>query len=809
MKKRAAKFRHSFPAWRVFVFGVEVTDDVVSCNTNQNDSRSPNTAEFVLSSLRDRYIVTREDLYALYPNLSIENLPTNFGVEDEYSNLRLESMANEPSRKILDALKSKVLTKKVTEYIEVTQPAPEDPEDTPVDGGKGPLKALKGKAARFPLQVGHCIFHTGDAVRIFWRDPFKPTDWYFEITGTVSDWRESVEATGRRTVTITVEDASSPLRMARVALNPALYDVEVVANEKFDDWIRNFQTELFQDKGLIEAITALIFGGPTSDVEKIKPPVPLNSVRYSVHDKTETDVSESRLRGAGLFNKEESRIFVYPSAIPTDLKGTAKPEGLTGLKPLESWQKTVDSKVPTDIDELLTLCLPALRDAAKTRLDQAKNIDDIIKEIGEHPEVFPVDFGRLLFLVPKSIGPLANINIFLTAFTDIANQTEFMTRLQIIYSIVERLNFSFYATPRGDLVCEMPLYWSRPEDFGSYSDRYIFTLDDTIGFESHFQHDKVRTLLLSDFGIVPGFKLGDQSQIWIAPGSASVRSLIPQFGIVAERAEPWAFSNSPEVKKYYCLTKLSQLNADAWTQTVVTLIRTGLGPNRPCYFEARDFIATLRKVGSSIVWGKSGSISQQIQINYRRGWAGKVKKGSPNIHIYEPYGGLMADPLDIGLLFDPANYETGNSLSTREQKQLKENLQYTRSVLEKIAAILTSERDRRDRTSGPPIEAKDIVGSTYRSPEEQKMILTQGRGSATSLHPHGLALDLPRSKLSNLGFTTAEVATILKEAMSASMSVPDAESLPEVKYIEDEQDHVHVELKPTAKYRRVQYSARG
>src|SRR5688572_6464067 len=40
------------------------------------------------------------------------------------------------------------------------------------------LASLTGDHLRFPFQVGQCVFHTGDAVRIFWRDPLNANDWY-------------------------------------------------------------------------------------------------------------------------------------------------------------------------------------------------------------------------------------------------------------------------------------------------------------------------------------------------------------------------------------------------------------------------------------------------------------------------------------------------------------------------------------------------------------------------------------------------------------------------------------------------------
>jgi hypothetical protein len=485
---------------------------------------------------------------------------------------------------------------------------------------------------------------------------------------------------------------------------------------------------------------------------------------------------------------------------------------LPGETACEKWQRLVDTKVTTDLDEIQMLCLPDRWSEYENSLVN-KSIDEIITTIGEHPEDFPVDFGRLLFFVPDNLGPGSKIDIFLEDFAGIPEQTEMLTRLQIIYGLVERLNFCFYATARGDIVCEMPLYSFKPEDFGSYQDRYKFTMEDMISYSSHFQHDKVRTLLQADFAIIPGFaSLSTQEKIWIAPKVVAVQALIPQFGLVAEKAEPWHFANSVEAMKYYCDLKLAQLNGDAWTQNVQTVIRMGLGPNRPCYFEARDFIATLRSISNAIRWQKDGAVSQTLSVNYRRGWTGQVADDKVT-HLYEPYGGIMADPTAIAVLFqestNPVKTSTKeaapvtqkaywsqykNELSTDEQKQLERNLQATREVETKIVARFTEE-------FGIPLTRADLIGSEYRNPSEQALLVKKGSGSTTSLHPHGLAFDIPQSKLDALYARTGRRLTRGQEGALIGESMG-----PSVQDAIYHHGHWHIELKIDEAHRRLRHT---
>ena len=71
--------RHAFPAYRVFIYGYEVTEDVFEVDVNWNIGRAPMTCTVTLSNELDKYLYTLEDLNKIYyGNKNISAASVNF-----------------------------------------------------------------------------------------------------------------------------------------------------------------------------------------------------------------------------------------------------------------------------------------------------------------------------------------------------------------------------------------------------------------------------------------------------------------------------------------------------------------------------------------------------------------------------------------------------------------------------------------------------------------------------------------------------------------------------------------------------------
>ena len=839
------QIRHSFPAWRGFVHGMEVSNDMSSCNINWHDGRSPGTAEFVLASELDRYVMTTEDIASVYSDISTADLDPKQIESASTAETVDEAIRENVRRSIADPVKQAVVRSKIAERIRGTnifQPNITDGFQEAVKNAQAAAQAgfengsttpsqfadLRGEFLRFPFQSGQCIFHTGDQVRLFWRDIFDATTWFFGATGFVSDWKESVDANGKRVVTVTVEDVIRLFRLARISTNPAIFDQSVVSSPQFDALIRTWRQDNFTNLTLQELLYIITFGtqnsgehaqkllaGATGQLLGVQS---LEQFHYGVYGKT--TIEDVREHGVGVFNFDDSKIFTFGSPSDTAVaQDFSFSKTLDPLGSMEDWQREVDHIVPTRLEDVLTLAPPSLRTQAASLLGQDSSstdteldVNDVITAIGEHPEIFPVDFGRLMILEPSSLGPGTNRDILLKDFVNsIASHTEFATRLQIIYTICERLDFSFYATPRGDVVCEFPQYGLRPEDYGVYADRYRFAIDDTITSESHFEDDKVKTLFISNWNLVKNLVSAGDSQIaWQLPGSAALRALVPQFGLRSEQLAPWGVLDNKDASSYFAYVKLSQHNADAWVENIHTVLRMGIGPNRPCWFEARDFIATIRSVGGAIVWGKGGSVGQTLKLNYRRGWSGQVVQDGrfKGLHVYEPYGGRMAEVIDYSRFFglDSNKSETStkplsgattsSTPQTSQQAQLQTNVDFMNKQLGTLASALS-------QATGKNIPPEAITGSFVRTPESN----SEAKGIQGSLHLSGLAVDIPQSKLAQYGLTPSQVAESIRFLQNTGDMAPGAVLLERDNIPDDANpNHVHYQITPDDAHRRIAWA---
>lgn len=832
-------FRNSYPAWRAYVFGVDITEDVSSMVLNWNDSRAPNSAEIVLGNLNDKYIITKEDIYTLYNDVSVDDLD-KVG-DGPLTNEEVDSQLRQNRRRVRDRLaksfsdetKGRVLSTKVVERTENVKfpslltsfyeglKSLTDPEQAKQHAGETELQdysELSGDACRFPLQVGQCIFHTSDAVRIFWRDPFDPKQWYFGFTGTVSDWKEHRDEYGRRTVTLMIEDALRSFRKSRIITNWQIQDIKVIENTAFDDKYRTWHADNFSDLTVPEIFYTMTFGSDlagevakkkfikrdgTTQTEQIRG-VNIGVKHYGVNADSATTTSAPE-DGVGVFNFRDSTIYTIGPAgrvkeftvVPT--VNSVGSKAFHQVESLEEWQSTIDHVVPTSITDILALVPSDLQSKASESLDASASggivpVEIAMKEIGEHPELYPVDFGRLMMLLPNSLGPGTNRDILTKDLVQgCAGVSEFQTRLSILFNIVDRIDFALYASPRGDVIVEMPLYSFRPEDFGKFQSRYTFLEEDTINFESHFSEEKVHTQFRMPYWLVKNLKTaGNSDQIWNIPGTVNLKSLIPLFGVVSISGDPWGFISSKEAATYYANIKLSQLNADAWAQNVSTVMHLGIGPNRPCYFEARDFIATVRGAINSITWGMGGSVQQTLALNYRRGWSGQMTADKNK--VYEPFGGRASHPLDYSMMFQhPNNKSSGNTKTLGEaihapisDAAKAANEAKIRAVMDKIAAKYI-ENERTAGRSPQFFTGRDISGSLGRTEEENARV----GGDPDSKHLDNAAIDIPVSKMGSKGVDPDRMAATII-SMKRNGEIPDTQILWRV---EDHFDHIHVGLR--------------
>lgn len=737
--------RLTFPGWRIFIFGLEVSLNTSDLSWNWTDEKIPNTAQFRLSNLDDRYTITENDLDLLYGDIPLDELAFSsiFGDIDpeqvkefaihQFTLNRIKSSANEEGKKLVLAQK---FDKRQKGQIQVVDPYQEEGTGiTPALNATTELLKLKNFASqkgdflRFPFYNGHPIFHVEDPITVFLRDPYNPDIWVFGGRGKMTNWSEEIDKNGAKSLTITMQCPLRDLQKSRCQTNWSIFDYSVVVDKDVDFAYRSFFQENFFELTVPELMYTYIFGldqagkkalelvkqenGAISLEDKTPGVITFDFRRYGAHAGEEPIIDHVHQFGIGLFNRKHSEIYILGNddvtagANPNDAFVNDKNPVRLGNNELERWQRAIDHIVPTKLVDIEPLCIEKqwpnegldYWNLLQTDIDGNYDVQDVMTRIGEHPELYPVDYGRLMMILPSKLRPGDNRDILLrNVAQNMAMQTKFITRLQLIFSIINRLEFSFYCTPRGDLVLEMPFYMNEPEDFGSYADRYTFPIKDTLKHSSAFDESKIRTMMQSSYHVAKNLNIGESKALGFVPGTATIGPLLPMFGIRLEDCEPFGFIASREAASYFASVRLSQCNSNAWTSNVGTVMRVGLGPNRPTKYQVRDFITTTRRVSGNIVWGASGNISQTNTGNYYRAWSGLTKDAvgvdgkASKAKVYETFGGTNAAPIDytkwLSLDVNPPKESTKSESSSSSANANAENSDNTDTTVKKKQDLL-------------------------------------------------------------------------------------------------------------------------
>lgn len=720
--------RYAYPKYKVFIYGVEVTDDCVSINKTEHDGNAPGSCSITLLNEFDKYICTTQDMMTLVgmkegTKLNIPWLnglasdqsanATLSGPEvgsDDYTLNVAENIRKEQRLDgTLDDRKASVLINKNVQLQRIKLSDRKDPKGNPITETDS-FKYYGTSIKRYPIADGSPIFNAMDPVRVAMRDPFNPNRWYWHFSGFVSDIVDNSDENNAKTLTIVCEDPTKLFRYTRVALNPGVIDANAVVQEE-DLAVQTFWASFLSGFNLPEMFFTLIFGPDKAGTEQI--------FEQNAGISKTSNIA-TRIRGIGHFALDGSTYCTFgpePTSPSTKQEGITKtladvkPPQKLGGNALQTWQSLIDHEVqPSD---LWTMATEADRQNESVILERgnfvSKDSDGklliagerggetgVIDYIGTHPEEYLIDGGRLMMLVPNSLGS-DNSKILLEELTQ-SNfvNTEWSSVGEIMKDVVDRIQFVMYASPRGDIVIEPPLYDFDPDDFGleaisgdaflntlptdqiatghsdqsnavkvlgtgelkfpgrdrgPYGANYIILKRDTFKWESAFVDEKVYTVGICANALVQNWpSIGNTS---IIGDMAVVRlpDLIPLYGVRPAPITPPGYIASPEGAALYANIQLNKLNADAHTFNIQHVPNIKLWVNRPLYIQGRNCIATTKQVTQSITWGAQGDMSSMSDVYAVRTWNGLVSANDKTEPIFTTIGGLGSHALNYKVLF--------------------------------------------------------------------------------------------------------------------------------------------------------------
>ncbi len=720
MSEPSDQVRYAYPKYRVFIFGVEVTDDCVAINIDSHIGGTPNTCQITILNQYDKYIVTTSDMAVLSGNTNQINLPwTN---KKRAASQKLGRPGTGSTEAGLGSIKPERKRSILTAKFKETQSIDSGTRTTPVGD---PLPESTAKyygnfIKHFPMSDGAPIFNVMDPVRVAMRDPFNPNRWYWHFAGFVSDLVDNSNENNAKQLTILVEDVTKLFRYTRLAINPGVLDHKAAVQSE-DIRVQSFYTNFLRGFTLPEVFFTLIFGPDKAGTEKV--------LSRNVSGSGSTNMSTA-LKGIGHFSFDASSYCTFGSKAEdsedeggkalTDVKEERE------IKELKDWQALIDHEVqPSDLYTMATQTdreISGLIDGRAADLGSdggILNTEDVVGYIGIHPQEYPVDGGKLMMLIPNSLGT-NNARILLDDIIQAyPMNSEFHSAGAVMEEIVERIQFAMYCTPKGDLVIEPPLYDFDPDDFGllddvkkdgtaipffqsgavlqsqsanalggstrdtvdavdilargerlfpggtrgPFGDNYIILKRDTYSWESAFVDEKVYTIAVCPWSIVQNWPdVGDTGIV----GDLALKrleDLIPLYGIRPIPITPRGYIASREAATLYASITLDHLNADAHTVNVQHVPNIQLWLNRPIYVEGRNMIGTTKQISHSITWGAAGTMDTTSDLYAVRTWNGMVSEDDPTQPIFTRIGaGHGSEAIDYAVLWKTAKVPAPSSL---------------------------------------------------------------------------------------------------------------------------------------------------
>ncbi len=705
------QIRHAFPAYKIFIFGIDITADTLAVTVNYNVGRAPNTCSITLANELDKYIYTTTDLKVVFKgdqdivnatNRQFDLITSQGGFDPNFPEASQTAIIDsvDIAQQILENIRNISMEPKRT-ILERKLPIRASTNESVRDlsGNLSSLNSLHGDVFRYPLQAEDPIFHPNDPIRIFFRDPFNTRRWYHMFAGFVGDFDDNVDENNQRILTIGGEGPSKLLRYSRITTNPGIIDIKAIAQTEQDAVFRSFYSAGFFDLTLPEVLFAAVFGNNPDD--------PTNKFSIRRDSAQNTSTATHKFDGVGNFNFSRSAVVEFGPQVARGIQDSITFSNVPTVQfgDLGDYQSLIDHEVKeSDLIEMLVENAPnnsikLARDLLQnlpTSVDGSVDSLSIIKHIGTRPDIYPVDGGRLILLIPRSFGPSTNREILIKDLIDSpAMKTEMRSRLGMIYDIVNRIDFVFYESPKGDLICEFPLYDFDPDDWslneskghksvelgvettefasiirGPFGRKYNINERDTYNFSKQITDEKIRTQMTSPWANIQNRKreAGTSIDTGQAPAVITLKHLVPLYGLRLEQVDPEGFIATKEAANVYAHIQLNKMNADSRNLGINAVPKFGLWLNRPLLFSPRNSIATTQSISHSIVWGMGGTVDTRVNVNYVRGWDGLLNpndlddSGNPK-PVYTPIGGQPSRPLDYKLLFNLKNLNEGNNSS--------------------------------------------------------------------------------------------------------------------------------------------------
>jgi len=443
---------------------------------------------------------------------------------------------------------------------------------------------------RWPLGPNQSIFHRMDTIRIFVRVPWlnkkEPNQWLPTFNGylTSVSSSQSFGQGAENTITISGQNLKYVMKKMRLSQNPMVTSQGTLA----DTVLTNaglFSDTLLPDKQLTnvlynkqpkEMVSYLVFG------------------RYYTPNTTD---KAGTLHAIGELKHSEDHQRFFVHIAPSASKG---------------------GKNEFDLEEWHNACVYGTDEKGETRV-KPLTLAEVIKQgkSSAFGDVYSAHGSNIIarFLEPRDgFGYTTLVEQKVNNLT--SYEADWVTRLDLLDSILSPLYYKFWISGAGDLIFEYPLVDFKPTDFGDYKNLLKVNAYDSQTFSE--SDVPVPTIITVNGGspTTQSTQVGNTGERFFKVDLV-FPSLAARFGVEHETVSfPYTFNGDQLVQVGLITLQQRMSELEGFSLSGIPLL-FGMTPNRPIEVPKLDMLLSITSLSFSVNSSGSGS-SMTLALDFPR-----------------------------------------------------------------------------------------------------------------------------------------------------------------------------------------------
>lgn len=455
---------------KVYVMGSDVTPWLTSdVSVTYAENGGINTATFSLSNQQNAFTLTKANLMGNTNGKGFRRTDPNT-TGGEYSELAKHSIWSLKNSKDKEGK-----SRNVSHEVNTFGPYEKGDRAGVIQNTQNNANQSTSSATfRYPFAPGSLVFHKFDQVRIFAKNPLSIRDeWFCVFTGFLDTKPVSEDlVTGMSTIRMSCQDIRYAMQRMRTQSNPAssIGNQNATqfsdANGKVSDspnagFFNDLVTPYYQMNHVLgglsfqQTMSFLILGVPRSGLlGEAEASLSGGSNSGSLKVSSKNNIGELTMGGP---SDKPGPVFYDSSA-----DDNKKKELLAKWNNLVLFGQYVDNPKFMSFGQMTIM-------GQNTHEWGAENI-----------------WARKVhFLYPAEGSPNSNLVETSIAQANIKDKVQWASRLELILSVCENIDYIMYVSPLGDVVFEFPMWDFSPKDFGSEYERVYKFKDHVISRDTN------------------------------------------------------------------------------------------------------------------------------------------------------------------------------------------------------------------------------------------------------------------------------------------------------------------------------------